>query len=84
MTPEGRLSAAIDLLHAVMDQPRRPADAISAEFFRARRYIGGGDRRLSGCGACDPTPRQDAGGDVSCERLDNEGHLSDPYETSSV
>jgi 16S rRNA (cytosine967-C5)-methyltransferase len=45
MTPEGRLSAAIDLLHAVMDQPRRPADAISAEFFRARRYIGGGDRR---------------------------------------
>ncbi len=45
MTPEGRLSAAIDLLHAVLDQPRRPADAISADFFRARRYIGGSDRR---------------------------------------
>jgi 16S rRNA (cytosine967-C5)-methyltransferase len=45
VTPEGRLSAAIDLLHAVMDQPRRPADAISADFFRGRRYIGGGDRR---------------------------------------
>lgn len=45
MTPEGRLAAAIDLLHAVADQPRRPADAIAAEFFRARRYIGGGDRR---------------------------------------
>ncbi|MBS7790921.1 RsmB/NOP family class I SAM-dependent RNA methyltransferase [Roseococcus sp. SDR] len=45
MTPEGRLSAAIDLLYAVLDQPRRPADAISADFFRARRYIGGGDRR---------------------------------------
>ena len=45
MTPEGRLSAAIDLLHAVFDQPRRPADAISADFFRARRYIGGSDRR---------------------------------------
>ena len=45
MTPEGRLAAAIDLLHAVEDQPRRPADAIAAEFFRARRYIGGSDRR---------------------------------------
>ena len=45
MTPEGRLSAAIDLLHEVLDQPRRPADAISADFFRARRYIGGSDRR---------------------------------------
>lgn len=45
MTPEGRLAAAIDLLHAVLDQPRRPADAIAADFFRARRYIGGSDRR---------------------------------------
>jgi hypothetical protein len=27
VTPEGRLSAAIDLLHQVFDQPRRPADA---------------------------------------------------------
>jgi 16S rRNA (cytosine967-C5)-methyltransferase len=45
LTPEGRLSAAIDLLHAVFDQPRRPADAIGADFFRARRYIGGSDRR---------------------------------------
>jgi 16S rRNA (cytosine967-C5)-methyltransferase len=45
MTPEGRLAATIDLLHAVEDQPRRPADAIAAEFFRARRYIGGSDRR---------------------------------------
>ena len=45
MTPEGRLSAAIDLLHQVFEQPRRPADAISADFFRARRYIGGSDRR---------------------------------------
>ncbi|WP_027284746.1 RsmB/NOP family class I SAM-dependent RNA methyltransferase [Rubritepida flocculans] len=45
MTPEGRLAAAIDLLHAALEAPRRPADAIAAEFFRARRYIGGGDRR---------------------------------------
>ncbi|MCX8134308.1 MAG: RsmB/NOP family class I SAM-dependent RNA methyltransferase [Roseococcus sp.] len=45
MTPEGRLAAAIDLLHATLEAPRRPADAIAAEFFRARRYIGGSDRR---------------------------------------
>jgi 16S rRNA (cytosine967-C5)-methyltransferase len=45
MTPEGRLAAAIDLLHAALEQPRRPADAIASEFFRARRYIGGSDRR---------------------------------------
>ncbi|WP_424812934.1 RsmB/NOP family class I SAM-dependent RNA methyltransferase [Roseococcus sp. YIM B11640] len=45
MTPEGRLSAAIDLLYDVFDQARRPADAIAADFFRNRRYIGGGDRR---------------------------------------
>lgn len=45
MTPEGRLAAAIDLLHEVVDQPRRPADGIAAEFFRARRYIGASDRR---------------------------------------
>jgi 16S rRNA (cytosine967-C5)-methyltransferase len=45
MTSEGRLAAAIDLLHAVEDQPRRPADAIAAEFFRNRRYIGASDRR---------------------------------------
>jgi 16S rRNA (cytosine967-C5)-methyltransferase len=46
VTPEGRHAAAIDLLHAVLDQPRRPADAIAADFFRARRYIGGSDRRF--------------------------------------
>jgi len=45
VTPEGRLSAAIDLLHAVVDQPRRPADGIAADFFRSRRYIGASDRR---------------------------------------
>jgi 16S rRNA (cytosine967-C5)-methyltransferase len=45
MTPAGRLQAAIDLLAAVEAEPRRPADAIANDFFRARRYIGGGDRR---------------------------------------
>lgn len=45
MTPAGRLQAAIDLLAALDEQPRRPADAIANDFFRARRYIGSGDRR---------------------------------------
>jgi 16S rRNA (cytosine967-C5)-methyltransferase len=45
MTPAGRVQAAIDLLAAVAAEPRRPADAIAAEWFRARRFIGGGDRR---------------------------------------
>jgi len=45
MTPAARLAAAIELLAALEAQPRRPADGIANEFFRARRYIGGGDRR---------------------------------------
>ena len=45
MTPAARLSAAIDLLIAVESTPRRPADATANDFFRTRRYIGGGDRR---------------------------------------
>ena len=45
MTPSARIAAAIDLLAAFTAQPRRPADAIAHEFFRSRRFIGGGDRR---------------------------------------
>jgi len=45
MTPAGRIQAAIDLLAAIAEQPRRPADAIANDFFRTRRFIGGGDRR---------------------------------------
>ena len=45
MTPAARLAAAIELLGAFEAQQRRPADAIVNEFFRARRFIGGGDRR---------------------------------------
>lgn len=45
MTPAARLAAAIELIGALEDGGRRPADAIANEFFRARRYIGGGDRR---------------------------------------
>ncbi len=45
MTPAARLAAAIELLAAVESNPRKPADAVANDFFRARRYIGGGDRR---------------------------------------
>lgn len=45
MTPAARLAAAIDLLAAVEASPRRPADAIANDFFRARRYVGSSDRR---------------------------------------
>lgn len=46
MTPAARLSAAIDLLCAIEAAPRRPADATANNYFRERRYIGGGDRRV--------------------------------------
>ena len=45
MTPAARIAAAVTLLEQQEAQPRRPADAVANEFFRARRYIGGGDRR---------------------------------------
>ncbi|EHL98173.1 putative ribosomal RNA small subunit methyltransferase B [Acetobacteraceae bacterium AT-5844] len=45
MTPSARIAAAIELVAAVDATPRRPADATANEFFRARRYIGSGDRR---------------------------------------
>ncbi len=45
MTPAARIAAAIELLAAVEAEPRKPADAIAHDFFRARRFIGGGDRR---------------------------------------
>ncbi|WP_298282510.1 RsmB/NOP family class I SAM-dependent RNA methyltransferase [Acidocella sp.] len=44
MTPAGQLAAAIDLLAEIEASPR-PADAIANQFFRNRRFIGGGDRR---------------------------------------
>ena len=45
MTPAARLSAAIELLSAIDSAPRKPADAVANDFFRARRFIGSGDRR---------------------------------------
>lgn len=44
MTPAARMNAAIALLDDVLASPR-PADATANAFFRARRYIGSGDRR---------------------------------------
>ena len=52
MTPAARLAAAIDLVATLEEQcfapeaRRRPADAVASDFFRARRFIGGGDRRV--------------------------------------
>lgn len=45
MTPNARFEAAIALLEAIAAAPRKPADAVANDFFRRRRYIGGGDRR---------------------------------------
>jgi 16S rRNA (cytosine967-C5)-methyltransferase len=45
VTPAARLAGAIELLAEVDTFPRRPADAVANDFFRARRFIGSGDRR---------------------------------------
>jgi 16S rRNA (cytosine967-C5)-methyltransferase len=45
VTPAARLAAAIELLAAVESNPRKPADAVANDYFRGRRFIGGGDRR---------------------------------------
>ncbi len=45
MTPGARIAAAIELLTAIEAGPERPADALANDFFRARRFIGSGDRR---------------------------------------
>jgi 16S rRNA (cytosine967-C5)-methyltransferase len=45
VTPAARLAAAIELLAEVDSFPRRPADSVANDFFRARRFIGSGDRR---------------------------------------
>jgi 16S rRNA (cytosine967-C5)-methyltransferase len=51
VTPAGRIAAAIELLEAILGSspgtisPTRPGDAIANDYFRARRFIGSGDRR---------------------------------------
>ncbi len=45
MTPAARIAASIELLAAIVESPSRPADAVANDYFRARRFIGSGDRR---------------------------------------
>ncbi|HQS18349.1 RsmB/NOP family class I SAM-dependent RNA methyltransferase [Reyranella sp.] len=50
MTPGARVAATIELLdeivsHSLMGERGRPADLVANAYFRARRFIGGGDRR---------------------------------------
>jgi 16S rRNA (cytosine967-C5)-methyltransferase len=45
VTPAARIAATIELLGLVVEPSVRPADAIASDYFRARRFIGSGDRR---------------------------------------
>src|ERR1700761_2078530 len=45
VSPAARTASAIELLGAILETRARPADAIANDYFRARRFIGGGDRR---------------------------------------
>jgi 16S rRNA (cytosine967-C5)-methyltransferase len=45
MSPSARIAAAIELLQIITAAPARPGDAVANAFFRARRFIGSGDRR---------------------------------------
>ena len=48
MTPSARVQGAIDLLDAILIAAKgggASADRVASEWFRARRYAGGGDRR---------------------------------------
>jgi 16S rRNA (cytosine967-C5)-methyltransferase len=45
VTPAARIAGAIELLTQIEAAPGRPADAVANDFFRARRFIGAGDRR---------------------------------------
>ena len=46
MTPGARVAATIELLDEIVSRSERPADGVANAFFRARRFIGGGDRRV--------------------------------------
>ena len=69
MTPAARVQGAIELLDAILAAATSggaPADRVAAEWFRARRYAGGGDRRairelawraIRACGEIPPSGR---------------------------
>jgi 16S rRNA (cytosine967-C5)-methyltransferase len=46
VTPAARIAAAIELLAAIEASGLKPADAVANDYFRARRFIGAGDRRV--------------------------------------
>jgi 16S rRNA (cytosine967-C5)-methyltransferase len=45
VTPGARVAATIELLDEIAGHPERPADLVVNAYFRARRFIGGSDRR---------------------------------------
>jgi 16S rRNA (cytosine967-C5)-methyltransferase len=45
MITAGRIAASIELLDIIETARKRPADAVANDYFRARRFIGSGDRR---------------------------------------
>jgi 16S rRNA (cytosine967-C5)-methyltransferase len=45
VTPGARIAATIELLDEIVSHAERQADLVANAFFRARRFIGGGDRR---------------------------------------
>ena len=45
MTPAARVATSIELLEAIEEAGRKPADAVANSFFRDRRFIGSSDRR---------------------------------------
>jgi 16S rRNA (cytosine967-C5)-methyltransferase len=45
VTPGARIAATMELLDEITGRAERPADLVANAFFRARRYIGSGDRR---------------------------------------
>jgi 16S rRNA (cytosine967-C5)-methyltransferase len=47
VTPDARLSAAIEILEAI-DNANAAADSILRAYFRSRRYAGSKDRRAVG------------------------------------
>jgi 16S rRNA (cytosine967-C5)-methyltransferase len=44
LTPAARVQAAIELLQAIADSGKAPADRVAAGYFKQRRYIGSKDR----------------------------------------
>src|SRR3989338_385216 len=48
MTPNARLKSTIELIEQIQVNVKKPADVIMQNYFKSRRFIGGGDRRAIG------------------------------------